>query len=424
MSGVSEVKKLVSVLTISTSIADARKEALKCVSYIHFLVQFEGTNKTQAQALIDSGSEVNVMTPAYKSRLGLRAHHTNVEAQKIDDSTLQTFEIVLADFQVEDKLGKARFFQETFLLADISTEIVLGMPFLTLSNANIQFVEKKHTWRSYTTAEALPTTKQVKLINKKEFAKVALDENSETFVVHVASLSSTPLDVHPSQRPQISSLIAEKALTKVPDEYANFADVFSLDLAAKLLKYTGINDYAIKLVDGQQLLYRPIYSLGPVELKTLKAYIETNLANGFIRPSMSPADTPILFDRKSNGSFRLCVDYQGLNNLTIKNWYPLPLIGESVDRLGRARRFIQLDFTNAYYQIRIRKGDKWKTAFRTRYGYFKYQVIPFGLTNAPASFTGCINKILVEKFDIFVIVYLDDILIYTNEDGDDHIAAV
>ena len=161
-----------------------------------------------------------------------------------------------------------------------------------------------------------------------------------------------------------------------------------------------------------------------MELETLKAYIETNLANGFIRPSKSPAGAPILFDRKSDGSLRLCVDYRGLNNLTIKNRYPLPLIGESLDRLGRAKQFTQLDLTSAYHRMRIRKGDEWKTAFRTRYGHFEYQVMLFGLTNAPASFQGYINKILAEKLDIFVIVYLDDILIYTKDDGDGHVAAV
>ena len=232
------------------------------------------------------------------------------------------------------------------------------------------------------------------------------------------------LDVHPSRRPQVSGLIAEEAPTKILAEYSDFADVFSPDLASKLPEHTGINDHAIELVDGQQPPYGPIYSLGPVELETLKAYIETNLANGFIRPSKSPAGAPILFDQKSDGSLRLCVDYRGLNNLKIRNRYPLPLIGESLDRLGRAKRFTQLDLTSAYHRMRIREGDEWKTAFRTQYGHFEYQVMPFGLTNAPASFQGYINKILAEKLDIFVIVYLDDILIYTKDDGDGHVAAV
>ena len=100
--------------------------------------------------------------------------------------------MVLADFQVEDKLKRARFLQETFLLANIDAEIVLSMPFLIFRNVDVQFVEKKLTWRSYNTAEALPTTKRVELINKKKFAKAALDENSETFVVHVASLNLVP----------------------------------------------------------------------------------------------------------------------------------------------------------------------------------------------------------------------------------------
>ena len=168
----------------------------------------------------------------------------------------------------------------------------------------------------------------------------------------------------------------------------------------------------------------PIYSLGPMELEILKVYIEINLTNRFIRPSKSPAGAPILFDQKSNGFLRLCVDYRGLNNLTIKNRYPLLLIRESLDRLGRAKQFTKLNLISAYHRMRIRKGGKWKTAFRTWYGHFEYQVVSFGLTNVPASFQGYIKKIFAEKLDIFVIVYLGDILIYTDDDGDGHIAAV
>ena len=178
------------------------------------------------------------------------------------------------------------------------------------------------------------------------------------------------------------------------------------------------------MLDNKQPPYGLIYSLERVELETLKTYIEANLASGFIRPSQSPAGALILFVRKKNSSLRLCVDYQGLNNLTIKNCYPLPLIGESLNCLGCAKRFTQLDLTNAYHQMRIREGDEWKTAFRTRYGHFEYQVMPFGLSNAPASFQGYVNKILAEKLDVFVIVYLDDILIYTKDTSQGHVEAV
>ena len=155
------------------------------------------------------------------------------------------------------------------------------MPFLTLSNADIQFAAKELTWRSYTAAEALPTTKRVELIDKKEFAKAALDEESETFVVHVAALEAplAGMAIHPSQ---ISALIKDEAPTKVSPEYADYADVFSFDLAMELPENTGINEHAIELQDGKQPPYGPIYSLGPVELETLKTYIETHLKTGFI----------------------------------------------------------------------------------------------------------------------------------------------
>ena len=242
-------------------------------------------------------------------------------------------------------------------------------------------------------------------------------------MVHVMAVSKpSSMPIHASRQAQVASLVSEEA--NIPVEYSDFSDVFSPDSAAELPEHTGFNDHPIDLVDGKQPPYGPIYSLGPMELETLKTYIETNLASGFIRPSQSPAGAPILFIRKKDGSLRLCVDYRGLNTLTIKNRYPLPLIGESLDRLGRAKRFTQLDLTNAYHRMRIREGDEWKTAFRTRYGHFEYQVMPFGLSNAPASFQGYINKILAEKLDVFVIVYLDDILIYTEDVGQGHVEAV
>ena len=277
--------------------------------------------------------------------------------------------MVVTAFSVVDKANRVKFFEEIFLVANVSLEVVLGMPFLTLSNANVDFLGQDLRWRTYTTEKALPTTRCVELMGKKEFAVAILDPEYETYVVYIASLSSAPLvaslDVHSSRRSQISSLIVKEAPRKVFAEYSDFADVFSLDLASKLPEHTEINDHIIKLVDSQQPPYGPIYSLGLVELEILKAYIETNLANEFIRPFKSPAGALILFDQKSDSSLRLCVNYRSLNNLTIKNWYPLLLIEESLDRLGRARRFTQLDLISAYYRMRIRKGDEWKIAFRT-----------------------------------------------------------
>ncbi len=118
------------------------------------------------------------------------------------------------------------------------------------------------------------------------------------------------------------------------------------------------------------------------------------------------------------------MDYRGQNNLTIKNRYYLPLIGKALVCLGRAKQFIQLDLTSVYHRMRIQESDEWKTALCTRYGHFEYQVIPFGLSNMPASFQVYINKILPEKLNIFVVVYLDDILIYTEDPGRPHVNVV
>ena len=177
------------------------------------------------------------------------------------------------------------------------------------------------------------------MIDKHEFARAALDENSETFVVHVAALEALELAIHPSRAPMLAALQQDKAPTEIPSEYIDYADVFSPDLAMELPENTGINEHAIELVESKQPPYGPIYSLGPVELETLKAYIETLLKTRFIRPSKCLAVASILFDKKPNGSLRLCIDYRSLTNLTIKNRYPLPLIGESLDQLGRAKRF-------------------------------------------------------------------------------------
>ena len=178
-----------------------------------------------------------------------------------------------------DKLKRARFFQETFLLVDISAEVVLGMLFLTLSNADVQFVEKEFPWRSYTTVKALSTIKQVELIDKKEVAKVALDEKSKTFIVYVVSLNLT-LGIHPDRAAKIASLSAKEV--RIPDKYSDFDNVFSEEKALVLPKHNGLNENAIDLENGKQPPYEPIYSLGPVELEILKIYIETYLKTRFI----------------------------------------------------------------------------------------------------------------------------------------------
>lgn len=139
---------------------------------------------------------------------------------------------------------------------------------------------------------------------------------------------------------------------------------------------------------------------------------------GKIRPSKSPAGAPILFVKKKDGSLRLCVDYRGLNRVTIKNRYTLPLGEELRDRISGAKIFSKIDLKEGYNLVRIKQGDEWKTAFRTRYGHYEYLVMPFGLTNAPATFQALINDILREFLDQGVVAYLDDILIYSTDEAE------
>ena len=145
---------------------------------------------------------------------------------------------------------------------------------------------------------------------------------------------------------QIFSATAE--LVTIPKAYKDFEDVFSTENSGHLPMHKD-HDHAIDLVDDKQLSYGPIYSLSENELSFLWAYINKNLGNKFIRPSKSPAGTSILFVFKPNRGLRLCVDYRGLNNLTIKNRYPFRLVGKSFDRLGRAKQFTKLDVKDAYY---------------------------------------------------------------------------
>ena len=349
---------------------------LERVPCIHYPVRFQEDSKQEGQqqqvrALLDSGSEVNAMSPAYAERLGLKTRKTNVGAQKIDGSALETFGMVIADFQVEDKGGRPRFFQETFLVANTKFEVVPMRPFLKISNTNVAFGEETLTWKSYTTKEAIPTTEPVQLVDPKEFVIAALDTDSKTFVMHVTIREREEMAMDPGRKAQIETqieaqsraqsgaqtkdkaqvraILFDKASTEVLAEYYDYNDVFLAENAAELPENTRMNEHAIELKEGKQPPVRPIHSLGPVELETLKTYIETNLANGFIRLSKSPVEAPILFDRKPDKNLRFCMDYWGRNNITIKNRYLQPLIGESLDQLGRAKRFTLLDLTNAYH---------------------------------------------------------------------------
>jgi hypothetical protein len=202
----------------------------------------------------------------------------------------------------------------------------------------------------------------------------------------------------------------------VPRHYRDFADVFSKARVQKLPPHRPY-DHRIHLIEGSTPPYGPIYSLSETELKQLREYFDEHLAKGFTRPSKSPAASPILFALKKDGNLRLCVDYRKLNAITKKDRYPLPLLTDLLDRLRDTSIYTKIDLRGAYNLLRIAEGDEWKTAFRTRYGSYEYLVMPFGLTNAPASFQRFMNDHFRDMTDQFVVIYLDDILIYSPDEA-------
>ncbi len=206
----------------------------------------------------------------------------------------------------------------------------------------------------------------------------------------------------------------------VPIIYLDFKEVFN-ERNCNVLPPHRVYDCEINLKDNSILFYGPLYPLTELEREELKKQLKELLDKGFIRKSTSPAGAPVLFVKKKDGTLRLVIDYRKLNEMTIRNSYPLPLISDLLDRVKGAKVFTKLDLKSAYNLVRIKEGDEYKTAFRTRYGHFEFLVMPFGLKNAPATFQHFINDVLSDYLDDFVISYIDDILIYSNNLEEHHI---
>ncbi|GJS35537.1 putative reverse transcriptase domain-containing protein [Tanacetum coccineum] len=185
-------------------------------------------------------------------------------------------------------------------------------------------------------------------------------------------------------------------------------------------------EFQIDLVPGAAPVARAPYRLAPSEMKELAEQLQELSDKGFIRPSSSPWGAPVLFVKKKDGSFRMCIDYRELNKLTVKNRYPLPRIDDLFDQLQGSSVYSKIDLRSGYHQLRVREEDIPKTAFRTRYGHYEFQVMPFGLTNAPAVFMDLMNRVCKPYLDKFVIVFIDDILIYSKnkEEHEEHLKLI
>ena len=203
-----------------------------------------------------------------------------------------------------------------------------------------------------------------------------------------------------------------------------FPDVFPDDISG--LPPDREVEFTIDLIPGTEPISIPPYRMAPAELRELKAQLEELLSKGLIRPSISPWGALVLFVKKKDGSLRLCIDYRQLNRVTIRNQYPLPRIDELFDQLQGSRVYFKIDLRSGYHQLRVQESDVPKTAFRTRYGHYEFLVMPFGLTNAPATFMDLMNRVFQPYLDRFVIVFINDILVYSgsSEEHSEHLRIV
>ena len=210
--------------------------------------------------------------------------------------------------------------------------------------------------------------------------------------------------------------VVSNELAKMDKDMRNLLDEFQdvfCELPSGLPPRRPI-EHTIPILPGKEPPHRAPYRLTPDELQELQSQLKSYLDKGFIRPSASPYGAPVLFARKKEGTLRMCIDYRALNKITVKNRYPLPRVDDLLDRLKDARCFTKIDLTQGYHQLRVVDEDVCKTAFRTQYGHYEFLVMPFGLCNAPATFMYLMNTILRPYIDQFVVVFLDDILIFSK----------
>ncbi|CAL2250755.1 unnamed protein product [Prunus armeniaca] len=314
--------------------------------------------------------------------------------------SLPTGEVLYADrvfrecyVQVDDAWLEA----DLIPLDLVDLDIILGMDWLEKHHASVDCFRKEVTFRSPGQPKVifrgerriLPTC----LISAIT-AKRLLQKGCEGFLAHIIDTREITLN-----------------LEDIP-VVSEFPDVFPDDLPG--LPPEREIEFTIELLPSTNPIYLTPYRMAPAELRELKTQLQELVDMGFIRPSVSPWGAPVLFVRKKDGTMRLCIDYRQLNKVTVRNRYPLPRIDDLFDQLKDAKYFSKIDLRSGYHQLRIREEDVPKTAFRTRYGHYEFLVMPFGLTNAPAAFMDLMNRVFRPYLDHFVIVFIDDILVYSK----------
>lgn len=402
-------------------------------------ILFFENQQLQLEVMVDSGAMENFIDASFVDA----NHIPSIKSQKplqvstVDGSQIRSG-LVTHECDVRMRLGQH---EETIIFKVASLgrySAILGIPWLSHHNPSIDWSCRRLSFSSnLCTTQCLAAPPVVEAIPQKHTQSAiqwanalgveeCFAEGDELFLV--ATTPQAIVDIAEGSISLSEVAVNENPSTDktIPFKYRDLEEVFSEKEADTLPPHRQGVDHSIPLEPGSKPPFGPIYSLSQDGLGVLSDYLKKNLANGFIQPSSSPAAAPILFVKKKDGSLRLCVDYRGLNKITAPCRYPLPLINEMMDRLASARVFTKLDIRNAYHRIRIAPGEEWKTSFCCRYGQFEYRVLPFGLTGAVGTFQSFMNDVLREYLDQFVVVYLDDILIYSEsqEEHDQHVRKV
>ncbi|EUC55812.1 Transposon Tf2-1 polyprotein [Rhizoctonia solani AG-3 Rhs1AP] len=288
-------------------------------------------------------------------------------------------------------------------IADIGNhQVVLGTSWLKTHNPSIDW--KKHKLQfnsSYCSKHCLPKPQILKLHTlETEDLDSFTHHNQDWFAAYTSKIQEQP----------------KRTLEEIiPPQYHSWKGVFLEKDTAHLPPHRPY-DIKIELLPGAKIKHGPIYSTGPKEDKELRKTLTCQLEAGLIVPSTLSMASPIIFVKKKNGKLCLCVDYHYLNSITKKNVYPLPLPLDLIEKLQGAKIFTKFDLKWGYNLLRIAEGDEWKTAFKTKYRLFEYRVMPFGLTNAPAYFQHLMNDIFWDLLDICVVIYLDNILVFSKDE--------
>nr|AAM74297.1 Putative retroelement [Oryza sativa Japonica Group] len=368
----------------------------------------------------------NPNVPAPKARVN---HVAAAEAQNAPDVVLGTFPVNSIPATVLFDSGATHSFLSKSFASKHGMEVVsLGRPLLVNTPGN-QVFSTQYCPSVTIEIEEVPFPSSLILLESKDLDVIlGMDWLSRhrgvidcaNRKVTLTNSNGETVSFFASSPKSHGVVLNQVALQEIPI-VQDYPDVFPEDLPGMPPKRD--IEFRIDLVPGTNPIHKRPYRMAANELAEVKKQVDDLLQKGYIRPSTSPWGAPVIFVEKKDHTQRMCVDYRALNEVTIKNKYPLPRIDDLFDQLEGATVFSKIDLHSGYHQLRIREEDIPKTAFTTRYGLFECTVMSFGLTNAPAFFMNLMNKVFMEYLDKFVVVFIDDILIYskTKEEHEEHL---